>query len=138
MVDYHSLPDPVISERLMKVLEPLEIYQLQFVPADVQVHAVNLRYWYVHVFNKIACMDRRRSDFSLSPNGWVGDIERLVLDEDVLAGIPLEKRLVYRLAEYSSKLILHSSIVEKVMAIKPEGLRFFRVDQWNDGSAFQR
>ncbi len=122
----------------MKVLEPLGIHRLQFVPADVQVKGATFRYWYVHVFNEIACMDRQRSVFTLSPNGWVGDVERLVLDETVLAEIPIEKRLVFRLEEYTSSISSSSSIVEKVMAIKPEGLRFFRVDQWNDGSAFRR
>lgn len=136
MVDHHSLPRPVVSERLVKVLEPLDLDGVQLVPATVQVKGAALRYWLLHVFNEVACLDKQRAEFSLSPNGWVGDIERLVLDEKVLRDIPLEKRLVFVLAESTSMHLFHASVMEKVMAIKPEGLRFCRVDQWNDASAF--
>ena len=63
-------------------------------------------------------------------------IDALVLDERVLQDIPLERRLVFVLAESTSTYVFHHSVVEHVLAPKPEGLRFIRVDRWNDASGF--
>src|SRR5690242_10150968 len=86
MVDHHSLPGPVISTRLKEVLEPLNLLGVQLVPADVKVREGEvLRYWLVHVYNEIPCLDRQHSkcDFDESDGGVLG-INRLVLDEKVL------------------------------------------------------
>ncbi|HYO60235.1 imm11 family protein [Archangium sp.] len=138
MVDHHSLPEPVISTRLKEVLEPLELFGVQFVPADVKVREGEvLRYWLVHVYNEISCLDRQQAKFTTLPSGRIFDFDRLVLDEKVLGEIPLERRRVFILAEWRSAYLFHRSIVEKVLALQPEGLRFFRVDEWSDSAGFR-
>ncbi|MFP2927219.1 imm11 family protein [Pyxidicoccus sp. 3LG] len=139
MVDYHSLPDPVVSERLKDVLEPLDLHGVQLVPADVKVTPDDVRrYWMMHVYNEITCIDRQRSLLSIDEDdGDVLGIKKLVLDEEVLRGIPLEKRRVFALAESVSTILFHQSVMEPVMALKPEGVRFLRADLWNDGAGFR-
>lgn len=139
MVDYHSLPEPVVSERLKDTLESLDLFGLQPVPADVKVTPEDVRrYWLLHVFNRIACIDRQHSKISLSPRGTVLGIDKLVLDEAVLRDIPLERRRVFVLAESPSTHLFHQSVAEQVLALQPEGLRFLRVDQWNDSAGFRQ
>lgn len=138
MVDHHELPSPVFSARLKDALEPLELHGVQFILADVTVKPGDVRpYWLMHVYNWIECMDRQLSRFKLSPYGIALSLPRLVLDEKVLQEIPLERRQVFRLKESTSTHVFHQSVVEKVLALQPEGLRFIRVDKWSDSAAFQ-
>jgi hypothetical protein len=138
MVDYHSLPTPVVSERLKDALAALDLFGLQLVPADVEVKPDDVRrYWLLHVFNKIACIDRQRSALSFYSDGDVLGINKLVLDEKVLQEMPPEQRRVFRLEESTSVYLFHHSVVEQVLALNPEGLRFVRVDQWNDSAGFK-
>ncbi len=70
-------------------------------------------------------------------DGDILDIKTLVLDEDILSDIPLERRLIFVLAESTSTYLFHQSIKDAIMAIKPEGLQFFRADQWGSSAVFQ-
>jgi hypothetical protein len=140
MVDHHSLPAPVVSRRLVEVLAPLELPGVQLVPADVPVGDRVLRYWLVHVYNRLACMDRRQSVFTQSPSGLLLlSLDSLVLDEAVLSDIALEHRLVFVLAESTSVHLFHRSVVDRVMNLmpSPEGLRFIPVPDWNDSAGFR-
>ncbi|NMO17707.1 hypothetical protein HPC49_30785 [Pyxidicoccus fallax] len=138
MVDYHSLPEPVVSERIKNSLALLDLFGLQLVPADVKVKQDDVRrYWLLHVFNWIACINLQHSACTFYPDGDVLGIDRLVLDEEVLQDIPLERRRVFVLEESPSVYLFHHSVVEHILALQPEGLRFIRVDQWNDSAGFR-
>lgn len=140
MVDHHSLPEPVVSTRVYEVLAPLRIYGVQWVPADVRVGGEALRYWLLHVHNRVACLDPKQSVFKRSRSGLLlVSLDALVLDEEVLAGIPLEQRLVFVLAESTSVHLFHRIVVDRVMRLTPpaEGLRFIPVPEWNDASGFR-
>jgi hypothetical protein len=138
MVDYHSLPEPVVSERIKGTLESLDLFGMQLVPADVKVKADDVRrYWLLHVFNWIACIDRQRSVCKFDSDGDALGISKLVLDEKVLEAIPPERRRAFVLSESPSVYLFHQSVVEQVLALQPEGLRFIRVDQWNDSAGFR-
>nr|WP_211193739.1 DUF1629 domain-containing protein [Pyxidicoccus fallax] len=140
MVDHHSLPAPVVSQRLMEVLAQFELPGAQLVPADVAVGDSVLRYWLVHVYNRLPCLDRRRSIFTPSPSGLLLlSLDALVLDEDVLSKVPLAQRLLFVLAESTSVYLFHRSVVDRVLALTPppEGLRFIPVSDWNDSAGFR-
>lgn len=139
MVDHHSLPEPVVSTRVQEVLAPLRIHGVQLVPADVRVGGDALRYWLLHIHNRVACLDRTQSVFKLSRSGLLLlSLDALVLDEEVIAGIPLEQRLVFVLAESTSVHLFHRTVVDRVMSLTPppEGLRFIPVSDWNDSAGF--
>ncbi|MFP2962302.1 imm11 family protein [Myxococcus sp. 1LA] len=139
MVDHHSLPDPVVSPRLKDVLDTVQLPGVQLVAAGVQVGDATLSYWLVHMWRRIACVDRERSKLTLDPDdGDVLDIQRLVLDEAVLGEIPIEERLAFRLAE-SVVHLFHRTVAERVLSLSPppEGLRFIPVAEWSDSSAFR-
>lgn len=139
MVDHHSLPQPVVSPRLKNVLEQMQLHGVQLVPADVRAGDIVLRYWLLHFWHRIGCMDRERSQFTLSPSGRVLlSLDRLVLDENVLGDVPLPKRLAFRLAGAGVHLV-HRAVVDRVMGLTPppEGLRFIPVPEWNDSAGFR-
>lgn len=137
MVDHHCLPEPVFSQRIRDVLEPLNLYGVQLIPADVKVKDGDVRrYWMMHVYNEIACVDRERSVCSFYPDGDVLGIDKLVLDERVLREIPLERRKVFLLAE-DTVYLCHRSVMDLVLPLQPEGLRFIPADRWNDSAGFK-
>jgi hypothetical protein len=140
MVDHHSLPAPVVSPRLKEMLAPLELHGVQWIPADVRVDDGDVRrYWLMHMWRQIRCMDRGRSDFAAPPSGlFLLSLDRLVLDEAVLGAIPLQERLVFLLEEDTVHLF-HRSVVDRVMSLTPppEGLRFIPVPDWNDSASFR-
>ncbi|QSQ22911.1 hypothetical protein JY651_48785 [Pyxidicoccus parkwayensis] len=141
MVDHHSLPKPVLSTRLKEAMESVPLHHAQWVPADVRVAEGDVRrYWLLHVYNELRCMNRQESVFKLSPSGLtLLSLDRLVLDEALLAGMPLDERRIFVLAESPSTCLFHESVVNQVMSLtpSPEGLRFIPVRDWNDSAAFR-
>lgn len=139
MSDFHELPNPVVGERIKNLLEPMDLYQVQFVHAEIPLDGTVHDYWLMHVYNRIECVDKDLSVLKCSKRGRVISIEKLVLSESVLNETPLEERLVFLLRESTSTLLIHNSVKDAIMALDPppEGLRFFRADKWNHASAFE-
>lgn len=140
-VDFHENPEPIFSQRVIDVLPPVDIYGIQLVPAKVR----NPRapsdephdYWFMHVWNRIHCLDTENSvlEYSRSGNTIFG-IEKLVLNEKALGLLELRKRLIFELAENTSTLLVHQSIKDAIMSVNPIGCRFFKATEWNSDSTF--
>ena len=139
-VDYHKAPDPVISFPLARILGKLDIYGIQLIPSKVRnpkdpfsdLHD----YCFVHVWNRIACLDRSLSDVVSMKSGMIFSIDKFVLDEQTLGKFELRKRLIFELAENTSVLLMHQSIKEAIESINPKGIRFIPATQWNSDSTF--
>jgi RPA family protein len=63
-------------------------------------------------------------------------IDKMVLDTKILSKIPLESRRIFRLGELYTQELYHESVVEKIMAVDPTGIRFVRVEDYHTGAAF--
>jgi hypothetical protein len=139
MVDFHSLPSPVFSQKIANVLLPMNIEGFQLVPATV-VGNNNIEYknyWVVYVYKKISCLDMEHSEYEISPlDGKVINIRKFFLDTAKLAEIPLEKRLVFLMKEDRAKRIYHKSVVDAIMATNPVGVRFYPIKEWREGIQF--
>ena len=128
-----------ISEKLNQVLEPLNIKGIQLIPATVdnpKSREIYKNYYFLHIYNYLNCLDMDKSNYTKSLIGTIRVIEKIVLDTAVLSKIPLEDRLIFRLGELYTFSLFHQSVVEKIMAVNPEGLRFVKVEDFNEGSAF--
>jgi hypothetical protein len=75
-------------------------------------------------------MDKEKSDFEEDDYGDY-NIESFQLDEKVLKKIPLEERLVFKLKEDGTIELYHRSVVDAIMATKPEGVMFTKVEDWS-------
>ena len=142
MVDYHSMPNAVISKKIYDVLSPLNIDGIQLVPAVIRNNKTNdlhEDYWIIYIYNKIRCLDRINSEYTVDEDDEdeIEDIEKLVLDKEILKAIPLENRLIFLLKEGRSKRIYHKSVVDAIMAKNPKGIRFYPIEEWYDGIQFQ-
>jgi hypothetical protein len=140
-VDFHEAPDPVISLPLASLLEKLDIYGIQLIPAKVrnpkdpfsELHD----YCLVHVWNRIACLDKTQSVITTNKAGdLIWGIEKFVLDEQALGKFELQNRLIFELAEKTSVLLMHQSIKDAIESINPKGIRFIPATTWNSDSTF--
>jgi hypothetical protein len=139
-VDYHKAPEPVISFPLASLLEKLDIYGIQLIPAKVRnpkdPYSDLHDYCFVHVWNRIACIDRTNSTLIVMKSGMIFSIKKFVMDEAALQKIELKNRLIFELAEKTSILLMHQSIKDAIESISHKGIRFIPVAQWNSDSTF--
>ena len=139
MVDYHSLPSSVFSQKIYEVLQPMNIEGLQLLPATVRGKNDTYyeNYWVAYIYKRIACLDMKHSEYSISEiDGKIRNVMRFFLDTDALAKIPLEKRLVFLLEEDMPKQIYHKSVVDAIMSVNPTGVGFYQIPEWYEGIQF--
>jgi hypothetical protein len=138
--DFHEAPAPIVSFPLARILEKLDIYGIQLIPAKVrnpkdpfsELHD----YCFVHVWNRIFCLDRNFSKIELYDDGNIFSIDKFVMDENILSKFELRERLIFELAENTSVLLMHQSIKDAIESINPKGIRFIPAIQWNSDSTF--
>ncbi|MBI3187987.1 MAG: hypothetical protein HYZ31_09030 [Gammaproteobacteria bacterium] len=141
LVDYHVMPEPVLSTRFKNVIAMLNIPGIQLLPLILNLPKPKApladAYWLLHAGNAISCLDKVNSDVEYSKSGnTIFGIDKLVIDEKILGGMPLEKRLLFVLAENTSVYLLHKSVVETIQGSHFTGCRFFKVSEWNSDVAF--
>jgi len=136
---YLVTPCPVIDEKLKQVLESVMIAGSQYFPASVRFDGrLHDHYYFWHVYLEISCLHKERSEYEWDeddPDFYM--VDKISLDETILNRISESGRWVFRLKESINRILVHESVVEKVMAINPTGIRFIRVDEWNIGKAFR-
>lgn len=140
MVDFHSVASVLaFGDRLYAILEPLKLHKVQFIPASIEVKKgteVN-GYWLMHNYTRLECMDLEKSDCDIDPSdGKVVWIRKIVLSPEKLLKVPLEERLFFRMKEDFPTHLVHKSIVDKIMAVNPKGIRFFPVEVWKQWMQF--
>jgi hypothetical protein len=137
-VDFHTADStPVVSKNMKDLLEPLEVYGIQFLKGtrgDV-IEELNLDYYLLHIYSRIVCIDREKSDIDVS-EVRVSDVRSLVIDSEALLKIPEEQRLIFKVREYGVIQLFHKSIVDVIESAGLKGLRFIPVKKWNDNAAF--
>jgi hypothetical protein len=127
----------------MEALMPLNLYGVQFIPAKVRdpkdksPFAEVKDYWFIHVWNRIACLDKDKSDFDMSKSGrTMFGINELILDEKILGLFELRQRLIFELTEKTSVLLVHKTIKDTIESVSPKGCRFFKAKDWYSDIVF--
>lgn len=125
--------DPVLSERITKVLEYYDLYRVQLLPA-VYTHNDDNEYPYsvLVVKNDIDAYDFDNGQYSERlDDGEVGNPRNCRLDPTKLASIPLDKRRIFLIPGMMDYLV-HSSIAEPLIALNASGLHLVPLLQWDD------
>lgn len=132
--DYFSEPESVVSRKIADVLEPMHIDGIQLIPAEIKTNTGEIleNYFYIHIYNHIKAIDRNKSEYEVDDYDpdffiWIDSFE---LDREVLAKIPREKRLIFKLRESSTTHLYHESIVQAIKAVNPKGVSFTKVEDW--------
>ena len=134
MVDFHSSSCSIVSQKISDVLKNLNIKGLQLIPATIEGKNNELHedYWFLNIYNKLQALDMDKSVYNWSNFLKLANpIEKLVLNEELLSGIPLEERLIFRLEENKVFEIYHKSVVDAIMTTNPEGIQFTKVEDYH-------
>jgi hypothetical protein len=91
----------------------------------------------VHSLKNHEVIDRQQSVLTLIHTGKVAWIDKLVIDYEKLAAIPLEDRLLFKMGETSTVWLWHESIVELLESIQPLGIYFRLADGYSMDNIFQ-
>jgi len=142
-VDYHVAPEPIVSKIIVDALLPLDLYGIQFVPAKVRnpkdPFSEVKDYWFMHVWNQIACLDKEKSEIDYDEvDGQIWDIDKLVLDDKTLSLFELRKRQIFELTEDNSVLLLHQTVKDAIESANPKGCRFFKATDWHSDIVFEK
>ena len=136
MTDYLFLQcRSVFTRRIYDVLKDMAIKDFQLVPALIKDPQGNeySDYWIVGVYKEFAFLDEENSEFDgVTSDGCWNGIEKMAIDKEKMAKIPLEDRLIYVGKESSAYVYYHKSIVDAIMSVNPTGIRFISVEEWED------
>jgi len=135
-VDFHKMPQPVISAKIVDLLAPLELPMVQLVKAQIEGADVEGSYHVLHVMNMISCLDRERSSVATSRTGAIIEIERLALDEEVLEQVPEQNRRLFILEEDTSVYLVDKGIADLIESAQPVGLKLYHTSEWHGAVGF--
>jgi hypothetical protein len=128
-----------VSEKFKNLFEKLGLYGVQFIPIEIKSNKGDIikGHYVAHVWNKLSAIDKINYIGDV-PNRFesIRSLEKFSLDANLLESIPLEKRLVFGLAEKKTLILVRENVYEAIQAENLTGIRFLRVDKWNDNAAF--
>jgi hypothetical protein len=129
-----------VSEKFKVLFEKLGLYGIQFVPVEIKSNKGDIiqGHYVAHIWNMLQAIDKKNYEGS-APNrfGNILSLEKFSLDANLLESIPLEKRLVFGLAESSTEILVHQSVYDEILSANLTGMKFFRVDDWDDNALFR-
>jgi hypothetical protein len=127
----------VISKKLHGLLSTMDIKGIQLIPVTLMEDDVEKYddFWYVHIYNYLSVLDGEKSKFLELGNGVKvkSKFKKIKFDNEKMMKINLNKRLVFRFTGKKSYCLVHKTIAEKIMAIKPVGVSFVKVGEFNKG-----
>ena len=125
----------VFSKKIYDVLKDIAVKDFKFVPTIIRGKKGEeyAGYWSTNFYGDgLAFLDKDKSEFSSinSKGRWSG-VEKMVLNEEEMAKVPLTERLVYTAKEWGAMTFYHKSIVDLIMSVNPTGVRFIPVNEWS-------
>ncbi len=141
MADFHMLATCyTVSQKFKDFLEKEITYGIQFVPIEIKSNTGEIipNYFVSHFWNRLPAIDKNNYDGSPVNNfGTIRNLSKFSLDFNLLKEIPLEKRLIFGLAENKTLVLVHQSIYEAIQTENLTGMRFWKVSEWDDNAMFR-
>ncbi|AXR60270.1 WGR domain-containing protein [Leptospira mayottensis] len=137
LVDHHSLPEPVVSQRIKKIIDQLPVCNINFIPATIDTQQETFSNYYVLHVATIQCLDEKKSALTIHPSGQIFEVDSIVLDKTILKKIPFERRAIFKMSYGCDYYIIHESIVSEIQKISPKGIRFISLSEYTSSSAFE-
>ena len=128
------------SEKMKNVFENNNVYGVQFFPIEIESKKgdIIIGHYAMHFWNRLAVVDKKNYKGGKPDQlGLIMDLQKFSLNENLLNKTPLEERLVIRVAENPTMLLVHKSIYEAIKAEELTGMKFFRVDEWDSSVMFK-
>ncbi|WP_076585122.1 hypothetical protein [Vibrio ostreicida] len=119
-----------LSKRVVMEAGLQYLYGINWVPAYISNDRERRDYLFINYLQRLKCADLDKSEYtSIDSRGGLTGLEKLVIDEALLAQTPLEQRLVFMMAE-SVGILFHRTIVERIIATNPINTTFIPCEQF--------
>lgn len=116
-------------------IKGLQLWPTIYIGSDEKYHEP---LWFMKFYESLECWHRERSILKkpYNPNKRAGaKVKKFSLDEYILLPIPLEKRLILAMKRtlFMPQKFVHISLVEKLKEKNCQGVRFFKVSEYESG-----
>ncbi len=130
----------VFSKKVKLLFEKLQIPKVQFIPTIIVTNKKQKveGHYIFHCWNGIVAVDKQNYIGNpVDEDGLITALEKFSLDHDALKEIDIKDRLIFRLAETPSFIIVHKSIKEAIENEHTTGFRFYPIDKWSSSAIFE-
>jgi len=124
--EFMELPRLALSTRIVKEAGLEYLYGINLVRGNLTNQRINRDYYFFVGLCEFKCVDLDKSE---NDDGVLWGLEKLVLDDALIATIPLQQRLIFKMAE-DNTFLFHKSVVERIMATNPINLTFIPSTQY--------
>lgn len=131
----------VLSEKIKTLFEKLSLPKIQFIPTTIITNKkkrIEKGHYIFHCWKGIPAIDK--DNYTGNPvdeDGIITILEKFQLDYEVLKNIDEKDRLIFRLAETPSFLIIHKSIKDAIEKEYATGFRFYQISKWSSSAIFE-
>ena len=135
IADMFIMPSFSIKKELFDDLCIESIYGINWVDIKL-IDKGEHDYKLMQLCNTFEAIDRVNSDFNIyekyNDGEFITGVKKLVLNEDILNGIDLDQRLIFRDIGWKNRVFFHKKIVEILNDFKLTGLSFISVDGFSE------
>lgn len=129
-----------VSEKFKQLFEKLDVYGVQFFPVEIKDRKGDLTkgHYAIHIWNQLPAIDKENYEGSpVDRFGSIDLLKKFSLDIKLMESIAMDKRQIFLLEEDSSMIIICKKIYEAIQSAGLTGMKFFRVDDWDDNAMFR-
>ncbi|ENH2498931.1 hypothetical protein ABVY78_004525 [Vibrio parahaemolyticus] len=135
ITDVFLIPSLVIRSDVFESIYFNNLFGVNWVDITL-VDNGNHAYKMLQLCNEINVIDRDKSDFDFydefEGGEFISGMNRLVVNDDLIDSIEVEKRLIFRDSGWKDKIFYHKSIMEMFLEQKVQGIEFFSVDDYSE------
>jgi hypothetical protein len=124
----------VVSQKIYKILLPLNIVGIQFIPTILYDNdiAIYNDFMYVHTHNFLSVLSVKNSRFQeINGRKISSNLLQIKFNTRRMKTIPLENRLIFRFPMNRNYFFFHTSVAEKIMSANPVGFQFIKISDLN-------
>ncbi|MEZ8439217.1 DUF1629 domain-containing protein [Vibrio splendidus] len=135
IVDVFLIPSLSIKHDLFDRIDLGNVFGVNWVDITL-IDKGKHSYKMLQLCNEIEIVDRNKSKFEFydkfEGGEFISGMNRLVINEELIYGIEIHRRLIFRDPGWKDKIFYHKSIIEKFIDNKVQGIEFFPVAGYSE------
>lgn len=135
--DMYWLSRPVIGGDIAKELEKFNIDGMQLLPCIINGIDTEGEYYLMHFYkSQTSNVDFDKSVVELDEFGDIKRLERIAMAEKFYDEVNVEDRLGFKIVADFVHHVFHESVKSAIENLKPSGIEFIPLEDWNVSSPF--
>ncbi|MGN2670245.1 hypothetical protein [Aliivibrio fischeri] len=127
--DVYYSPKFLVGKKIQRLLLDLNLDYIQLIPASIENKSEE--FYLLKIINFISLIDEKNSKVMIK-RGNIKNVDKIKLSNELL-NIQLIDRLIFKIG-HSPVTLIHKSIVNELLTLNLQGVRFIPVLSWNSWS----